>query len=521
MPETPTDYPIKTVVILVQENRSFDHMLGWMKSINPEINGVTGQESNPLSTSDLSSSRVFYGHQSGNIEPDPGHSFEACYEQIYGVPWSQESASNHNLSPTMEGFAQQAETIEKGMANIVMNGFKPEQLPVYKELVSEYAVCDRWFSSAPTLTQPNRLFIHSATSHGATENDTKMLIEGYPQKTIFESVEEGGHSFGIYYQYPPSTLFYRNLRKLKYIDNFHQFDLSFKRHCKDGKLPNYVVIEQRYFETILAPGNDDHPPHDVSEGQKFIKEVYEALRSSPQWNEILFIIIYDEHGGFYDHVPTPATGVPSPEDIVGPEPYNFKFDRLGVRVPAILISPWIEPGTVLHGPSGPYPTSEYEHSSIPATVKKIFNLKSFLTKRDAWAGTFECVVNRTSPRTDCPDDMNIDGSAVELSEPGKMRERKANEEVELTEFQKELVQMCAALRGDHGEVKDMKVAEAVDYVGGAYRKFLDDCDSAVKNGEDESHIVCLAHQPQQKRVSKSFAGKLFACCACGRDQAVQ
>ncbi|KAL1535858.1 Non-specific phospholipase C3 [Salvia divinorum] len=515
MPETPTDYPIKTVVILVQENRSFDHMLGWMKSINPEIEGVTGQESNPLSTSDLSSNRVFYGHQSGNVEPDPGHSFEACYEQIYGVPWSQKSATNHSLTPTMEGFAQQAETIEKGMANIVMNGFKPEQLPVYKELVSEYAVCDRWFSSAPTLTQPNRLFIHSATSHGATENDTKMLIEGYPQKTIFESVEEGGHSFGIYYQYPPSTLFYRNLRKLKYIDNFHQFDLSFKRHCKEGKLPNYVVIEQRYFETILAPGNDDHPPHDVSEGQKFIKEVYEELRSSPQWNEILFIIIYDEHGGFYDHVPTPATGVPSPDDIVGPEPYNFKFNRLGVRVPAVLVSPWIEPGTVLHGPSGPYPTSEYEHSSIPATVKKIFNLKSFLTKRDAWAGTFECVINRTSPRTDCP---------VELSEPGKMREREANEEAELTEFQKELVQMCAVLRGDHGEgalaVKDMKVVEAVDYVGGAFRKFLDDCDSAVKNGEDESHIVC-AHQPQQKRVSKSFAGKLFSCCACGRDQAVQ
>lgn len=102
-----------------------------------------------------------------------------------------------------------------------------------------------------------------------------------------------------------------------------------------------------------------------------------------------------------------------------------------------------------------------------------------------------------------------------------MREREANEEVGLTEFQKELVQMCAALRGDHGEVKDMKVVEAVDYVGGAYRKFLDDCHSAVKNGEDESHIVCLAHQPQQKRVSKSFAGKLFACCACGRDQAVQ
>ncbi|KAJ0439050.1 putative phosphoesterase, alkaline-phosphatase-like, core domain superfamily [Helianthus annuus] len=186
------------------------------------------------------------------------------------------------------------------------------------------------------------------------------------------------------------------------INKFHQFDLDFKRHCKEGKLPNYVVVEQRYFDLKILPANDDHPSHDVSEGQKFVKEVYEALRSSPQWNEILFVVIYDEHGGFYDHVPTPTVGVPSPDGIVGPEPYNFQFDRLGVRVPAILISPWIEPGTVLHEPSGPFPTSQYEHSSIPATVKKIFNLKEFLTKRDEWAGTFEGVLTRTTPRTDCP-----------------------------------------------------------------------------------------------------------------------
>lgn len=141
---------------------------------------------------------------------------------------------------------------------------------------------------------------------------------------------------------------YRNLRKLKYIKNFHQYDLEFKTHCKEGKLPNYVVIEQRYFDLKILPGNDDHPSHDVFEGQKLVKEVYEALRASPQWNEILFIITYDEHGGFYDHVPTPVTGVPSPDGIMGPEPYNFQFDRLGVRVPAIFISPWIERRTGTH-----------------------------------------------------------------------------------------------------------------------------------------------------------------------------
>lgn len=113
-------------------------------------------------------------------------------------------------------------------------------------------------------------------------------------------------------------------------------------------MPNYTVIEQRYFELSHLPGNDDHPSHDIAEGQKFVKEVYEALRSSPQWDEILFVIVYDEHGGFYDHVPTPLEGVPNPDGIVGPAPYNFNFHRLGVRVPAILVSPWIEPGTGLY-----------------------------------------------------------------------------------------------------------------------------------------------------------------------------
>ncbi|KAK9273937.1 hypothetical protein L1049_018749 [Liquidambar formosana] len=516
--ETTSAFPIKTVVVLVQENRSFDHMLGWMKSLNPEINGVTpGSESNPISTSDSNSVRVYYGDRALHVDPDPGHSFEAIYEQVFGVSWSESSSSSSSssnkikLTPTMEGFAQQAESTQKGLSETVMNGFKPEAVPVYKELVSEFAVCDRWFASIPAETQPNRLYVHSATSHGATTNDTNMLIEGYPQKTIFESLDEEGFSFGIYYVYPPATLFYRNLRKLKYLKNFHQFDLQFKTHCKEGKLPNYVVVEQRYFDLKILPGNDDHPSHDVSQGQKFIKEVYEALRASPQWNEMLFIITYDEHGGFYDHVSTPVTGVPSPDDIIGPEPFNFQFDRLGVRVPAIMISPWIERGTVLHGPSGPYPSSEFEHSSIPATVKKIFNLKEFLTKRDAWAGTFESVVSRKSPRTDCP---------VTLPEPIKLRETEAKEEAKLSEFQEELVQMAAVLNGDHRKdiyphklVENMKVSEAVIYVGEALKKFLDECEKAKKSGADESEIVVLENAPT-RAPSKSFGHKIFSCLIC-------
>lgn len=478
---------IKTIVVLVQENRSFDHMLGWMKQLNPEINGVTGEQWNPISTADPNSGKVFFQNKAEYVDPDPGHSYQEIREQIFG-----NSTDTSADPPPMNGFAQQAESIEKGMSRTVMNGFRPEALPVYKALVSEFAVFDRWFASVPASTQPNRLYVHSATSHGAMSNESKKLIEGYAQKTIFDSIAESGLDFGIYYQNLPSTLFYRNLRKLKYTTKFHRYDLEFKSHAKHGKLPNYVVIEQRYHDLKLSPGNDDHPSKDVGEGQKFVKEVYEVLRSSPQWNEMLFIITYDEHGGFYDHVPTPVKNVPSPDDIVGSEPYYFKFDRLGVRVPTIMISPWINKGTVVHGPTGPYPSSEFEHSSIPATVKKIFNLKSgFLTKRDAWAGTFEGILQlRDSPRTDCPD---------KLPEPTKLRPTEAKEDAALNDFQIELLQLAAQLNGEHtldsypDELpKKMNVAEACAYAESAVKSFLDAGKTAIKNGEkDWEKIVKL------------------------------
>ncbi|XP_010240877.1 PREDICTED: non-specific phospholipase C3-like [Nelumbo nucifera] len=513
--------PIKTVVVLVQENRSFDHMLGWMKSVNPEIDGVTGKEYNLISAKDPNSERVYFGNQSEYVDPDPAHSFQAIYEQVFGVPWGQQSSSVNkagSVAMTMNGFAQQAESVEKGLSETVMNGFRPEVIPVYKELVSQFAVCDRWFASLPSSTQPNRLFVHSATSHGYISHDTMKLIQGFPQKTIFDSLDDAGLSFGIYYANLPSTLLYRSLRRLKYIKNFYPYDVEFKKHCEQGKLPNYVVIEPRYFETKSMPGNDDHPSHDISQGQKLVKEVYEALRASPQWNEILFIITYDEHGGFYDHVPTP-TGVPSPDDIVSDDSFKFKFDRLGVRVPTILISPWIERGMVLHRPSGPYPSSEFEHSSIPATVKKIFNLKEFLTKRDAWAGTLDIVLTRESPRTDCPET---------LPNSVKLRSVSGNEDAKLSEFQEELVQLAAALNGDHTKdiypvklVENMNAAAACNYVEDALKKFLEGCGTAMKNGVNESdEIVVMAtptgHGPQPPSSSKfsSLVNKISSCFFC-------
>ncbi|XP_034886910.1 non-specific phospholipase C2 isoform X1 [Populus alba] len=478
--------PIKTVVVVVMENRSFDHMLGWMKKINPEINGVDGTQWNPLNISDPSSQKFFTNNQAQYVDPDPGHSFQAIREQIFG---SEDTSKN---PPPMNGFAQQAFSMDAStsLSRDVMNGFEPDVVAVYKTLVSEFSVFDRWFASVPSSTQPNRLFVHSGTSAGATSNIPALLVKGYSQRTIFENLDDAGISWGIYYQNIPATLFYRNLRKLKYITRFHPYGMSFKKHAKQGKLPGYVVLEQRYMDIKISPANDDHPSHDVYQGQMFVKEVYETLRASPQWNETLLVITYDEHGGFYDHVATPVSGVPSPDGIVGPEPFFFKFDRLGVRVPTIVVSPWIEKGTVVHGPNGsPFSTSEYEHSSIPATVKKLFNMPSpFLTRRDEWAGTFEGILQtRTEPRTDCPE---------QLPTPTQVRESEPNEDAKLTEFQQELLQLAAVLKGDHILTsypdkigKEMTVKQGNDYMEDALKRFFEAGLYAKSMGVDEEQIV--------------------------------
>lgn len=467
------------------ENRSFDHVLGWLKKSRPEIDGLTGRESNRVNVSDPNSEEIFVSDEAIFIDSDPGHSFQAIREQIFG------SAETSAKPAPMNGFAQQAESMIEGFGQTVMSGFKPGLLPVYTELANEFAVFDRWFASVPASTQPNRFYVHSATSFGAMSNVRKDLVHGFPQKTVFDSLDENGLSFGIYYQNIPATLFFSSLRKLKHVFKFHSYSLKFKLHAKLGRLPNYAVVEQRYFDVDLMPANDDHPAHDVARGQKFIKEVYETLRSSPQWKEMALLITYDEHGGFYDHVPTPVTNVPNPDGIIGNDPFYFRFDRLGVRVPTILISPWIDKGTVIHEPEGPTPDSHFEHSSIPATVKKLFNLKSnFLTKRDAWAGTFEKYFKlRDTPRDDCPEKL----PKVTVS----LRPSGAKEDAKLSEFQIEMVQLASQLNGDYvlGTYpyigKYMNVGQANKYVEDAVKRFLEAGRAALRAGANESAIVTM------------------------------
>ncbi|KVI06177.1 Phosphoesterase [Cynara cardunculus var. scolymus] len=419
--------PIKRIVVLVLENRSFDHMIGWMKkSINPSINGVTGKECNPFSTNltrtpnqVTQDESICFTDDAKYVDPDPGHSFEDVEKQVFGS----------NPIPSMTGFVEQALSVSPNLSETVMKGFKPENVPIFAKLVQEFAVFDRWFSSIPGPTQPNRLFVYSATSHGSTSHVKKQLAKGYPQKTIFDSLHENKKDWGVYFQNIPTTLFYRNMRKLKYVFKFHQYG-TFKQHAKDGKLPNLSVIEPRYFDIKGFPANDDHPSHDVANGQNLVKEVYETLRASPQWNESLLVITYDEHGGFFDHVKTPYKDVPSPDGNTGPAPSFFKFDRLGVRVPTIMVSPWIKKGTEVLPEAAPLRETE------PDEARGLSQFQSEVVQLAA-------VLNGDHFLSSFPDEMG----------------------------------------------KKMSVKEAHTYVKGAVSRFITASKEAINLGADESAIV--------------------------------
>jgi phospholipase C len=226
-----------------------------------------------------------------------------------------------------------------------MKCFDPSRLPVLARLAQEFAICDHWFSSLPGPTHPNRWFVHCGTSGGyAGSGEGHIVIGGltvpFPvlsqMTTIQHLLSMGERSWKVYFHDIPHS--WSLMRLLEFLDHFGWFD-SFKRDASSGSLPNYSFIEPRYFG---ADANDQHPPHDVRLGEQLIADVYNALRTSPQWDRCMLIVTYDEHGGLYDHV-APVRTI-SPDDLTAYDEFDgaflsFKFNRLGVRVPAIVSLP--------------------------------------------------------------------------------------------------------------------------------------------------------------------------------------
>jgi phospholipase C len=385
-------HEIQNVVVMMLENRAFDHMLGYMARGGPfgdvRVDGLANGTDycNLRDLLDPSQGKICVSDAGKDKVPyDPNHGFAATTERIFGCKWEHtEGTPCNNMTSTtgindMSGFVQSAIFNGKD-GNNEMEAWPPEKVPVITTLAKEFALFDRFFASHPGSTYPNRQFVLSGTAHGMTDTGNQVPKGGFPQKTVLRSFEESGLDWRMYYEDSLAwAIFMKDVQRPEaqpFILKMNQFYAD----AKSGSLANFTFLEPRISASSAAKddptyglANHQHPQASVKEGERWMKNVYEALRASPQWNNTLLLVTYDEHGGFYDHVGPPQTGVPNPDGICTKE--GFPYTRLGIRVPTIAISPWIQKGQLVHdAPAAqkPSPSSEYELSSIPATLRKLF-----------------------------------------------------------------------------------------------------------------------------------------------------
>ncbi|KAJ5389391.1 uncharacterized protein N7496_000459 [Penicillium cataractarum] len=401
---------IENVVVLVQENRSFDTLVGGL-TYNSAIDGLVNKKyCNPANVSEPNSEDVCAADIAKNVaSDDPDHTITGGNMQVFGT-----YHPGVNSKSAMSGFVTEQSYMYSLQDNMmeaaeVINYYKPELVPVTNAMAENYVLFDRWFAAIPGPTDPNRAYLTSGTSYGHGDNGEVFYNAGMPQKSIFQQLSEKNITW-INYQnttdigpssFPPDAMFYQWTAKSgKDKTNVLPID-RFYTDAKAGKLPQFTWINPECCDYMSM-----HPKSPINMGENFMKGIYEALRSSPQWNQTLLIITWDEHGGFADHVP-PPTGVPPGDSLTYTEKasdgqnYTFHFDRLGVRVPTLLISPWVEKGLVQNKPSSG--DNDFTHTSILKFVSELWGLES-LTPRVGWSPSFGNLITNKF-RADTPETL--------------------------------------------------------------------------------------------------------------------
>ncbi len=402
-------HEIRHVFVLMLENRSFDHMLGFANIIGM---GLDGKVTKAADLFDVDTSILLTLGKPAEFKmstPDPGHEFTDTLLQLCGAgsiypPGGPYPPINHS------GFELSYSATSPDHPDAVLKCFAPEQLPVLTTLAKEFALCDHWFSSMPGPTWPNRFFLHAATSGGLDRSPPGPIVVlsetvagwHFEHATMFHRLAAYGRQWMVFEgdEFP-------QVKAIDDLDETHFHDIShFRKYIQDpGLSASYIFIEPNYGNDMAVIGTSDytcgtsqHPVDDVTRGEWLIKGVYEIIRQSPHWEHSVLVITYDEHGGFFDHVAPPAA-IP-PGDKVGSAPFfdvnkfGFDFRQLGVRVPAVVISPLIPPNTIDH--------TTYDHTSVAATVERLFGMEP-LTDRDRHANSFEHLFSLDLPRQDAPE----------------------------------------------------------------------------------------------------------------------
>lgn len=418
---------IEHVFVLMLENRSFDHMFA--------LSGIPGiKVATPADTNTYKGQTYpFQGGAPARMPSDPLHEFCAVLQQLCG----NQNCANTTPYPARDnsGFVADYATtkVKSGLLgkkplpqadyHKIMQGIDAaQQAPALHALALSYAICDNWFSSLPGPTWPNRFFVHGASSDGLNDSPkgTDILkwetFSGfvYPHGSIYDRLGKNNYRL---YQDKSGPLSGRipQVAAIKGIDYFDVHGLDdFEDDVAAGRSPQYSFIEPAYGDIVFGSyrgGSSQHPMDGLSRGDRLIARVYEAIRQSPLWESSLLIITYDEHGGFYDSG-CPDQSAPPPNDGTGAHQNanNFDFSEFGVRVPAVIVSPWIAKGVVDH--------NLYDHASVLATLEMIFGLEP-LTDRDAQANSLLQLFGATiRPEADCPETLPVGDAELEAIEEG-------------------------------------------------------------------------------------------------------
>ncbi|HEX4705366.1 MAG TPA: alkaline phosphatase family protein, partial [Pseudonocardiaceae bacterium] len=331
MTESTAADPIDHVVLLLMENHSFDQMLGCLDAVHDGLDGVIN-----------AATRTNADGQGGTFSPKPTTERQMLKDPHHDHPSVLRQIADDNGGFVRE-FTSAFPTSTADERQDVMGYYPLDFLPALHTLGRSFTVCDMWFSSLPGPTWPNRFFALTGTSMGETAMpggtaalDPKWYTE-QSQDTIFDRLDTAGKPWKVYFNDFPCSLLLTHQHSAENLAHYEKFDNFFKDAAgPEAEFPAFTFIEPRYFG---EGQNDDHPPHNTMKAEKLIADTYNALRSNPDlWATTLLVVVYDEHGGFYDHV-TPPPAV-APDDRT--EQYDFA--RLGVRVPALLVSPWCDAG---------------------------------------------------------------------------------------------------------------------------------------------------------------------------------